>query len=387
MSNADQIQVAVLEEVTWGVTPSANFQLMRVTSESLSQETSTANSAELRPDRQLAGIVRTNVTAGGEMAIEFSYGTFDELLAAGLFAAAWIAEVTVTLTDLSMDDSDNSINTAGGDFVASGYVINQWINVTGFTTNPLANNGLFKIVSVVVGKMVLSNGTVITEAAGASVTAKQGEYIENGVTERSFTIEKNYTDLGSNFALYKGMEVSDWSLSAAVESILTGGFTFTGQKENSATSSPGTGYDPATTTEVMNGVDNITAIKEGNVDFEATEFTIAMSNNLRARSVLGTLGAISLGAGTINVTGTLKAFYETQTLIDKYLNFDSSSLTIQINDSAGNQYVIDIPEVKYSTGTRVAGGQNSDILQDMAWSGVISPTEGKTIRITRFPAI
>ena len=44
----------------------------------------------------------------------------------------------------------------------------------------------------------------------------------------------------------------------------------------------------------------------------------------------------------------------------------------------------DMPKVKYSSGQRVAGGQNSDIIADMEFTAVRCPSENITLRIAKF---
>lgn len=117
-----------------------------------------------------------------------------------------------------------------------------------------------------------------------------------------------------------------------------------------------------------------------------TSLSWSITNNLRARLQVGTLGAISLGKGTIGASGTLQAYFEDETVIDKYLNFTASSLALTYNDADSNKYVVEFPQVKYTDGARVAGGQNQDIIADMSFTAYRDATEGCTMRMVRFPA-
>jgi len=71
-------------------------------------------------------------------------------------------------------------------------------------------------------------------------------------------------------------------------------------------------------------------------------------------------------------------------MIDKYLDFEDSSLAIAFNDADGNAFVLDFPKIVYTSAQRVAGGQNQDIICDMAWEAIADDTEDITIRISKW---
>ena len=114
---------------------------MRLTSESLHQETDTVVSAEIRDDRQIADVVRTKISAAGDLGIELSFDAYDDFLKAALMAADWSAVVEETGATYSMVAADNSINDSASQFVIDGFVANQWIKVSGFTGD-VNNNDL-----------------------------------------------------------------------------------------------------------------------------------------------------------------------------------------------------------------------------------------------------
>ena len=134
----------------------------------------------------------------------------------------------------------------------------------------------------------------------------------------------------------------------------------------------------------MNVVDDLYSILEGASSTDMTSLSLQLQNNLRQQKIVGEVGPDSLAQGTIGLAGTVQAYFESASLMDKYLNFTASSLAVVAEDAAGNAYVIDLPQVKYTSGQRVAGGQNQDIIADMAFSAYRESTEDVTIRIARF---
>lgn len=384
MSDSDRMQLAFIEETTFGeLVTGSDLQVLRHTGESLRQETNTVSSGEIRDDRQVSDVIRTNLNAAGDINLEVSYGAYDDFLKAGLMSAAWSTPVTIgPITTLSASDVDNSINDSGNGLAT--IVANQWVKVSGFTT--AANNGYFKVTSAAAGKIIVSGGTLVTEAAGDSVTIAMGAQVVNGATAVSYNIEKQFADLSNEFAILTGMTVDQLSLDIASDQILTGGFGFLGKREESATSSSGTGYTAAATDDIMNAVDDVTSILENQASFDTVSMSLQLQNNLRSRLQVGSLGAISIGNGVVDLTGTLQAYFESKTIMDKYRNMTATSLTVVIEDGDGNGYVVDMPRVKFTSGQQVAGGQSQDIIADLGFTAFMHATEEVTIRIARFPA-
>jgi len=358
---------------------------LRLVSESLGGENTSVESAEIRDDRQINDVIRTLTRAAGDLNYELSFSAYDHLIEAAFLSAGFSTEVEDISGDttISAANGDNSFNDSANGF--GNYVLNQWIKTAGFAT--AANNGFFKITSAAAGKLIVSGGTLTTEAAGPAITITQGAQVVNGVALRTFSMERQYTDLTNKFEIMKGMAVNQLSMSIQADQIITGAFAFIGKNAASAAASVITGGNKtAPTKAVMAAVDSITAILEGQAAFASTQFSLELVNNLRERLEIGTLGAASIGSGAVGVTGTLQAFFTSETIIDKFLNFTTSTLALVIEDVDGNGYIVDFPRVKYTQGQRVAGGQNTDVLADMTFSAFREPTEDVTIRFARFPA-
>ena len=509
MSDTNRVRLAFAKESTYGAQVVAgNLQRLRLTGESLKQDSTIVNSEEIRDDRQTANIVRTSIGASGAVNLELSHDTYDDLFAAALqsvnvraqgtlsmatkpttgdtitigstvytfkdtmttafdvaigalvsdsqtnlvaainlsgtagteyyagttvhpsvraaaFAAddmvvtakragldgnaiattetltdgtdawdaatlgtttagtGWTASVTITAATIAATASDDSFNDSGVGFGL--YVVGSWIYVSGFAT--AANNGWFKVASATTGKITVANGSAITdEAESQTVTILQVPEMVNGVQLDTFNLEKTYTDLTNILNLYNGMAVNNFNLDIPVDGIITGAFEFLGINETSETSSGAAGYEDPTTTIPMATVNDFDNLFEGNADQVMINFGINITNNLRQRMEAGTLGSASMGAGSLEISGTLQVYFATHALMDKYLDHTESSLAIALKDAAGNGYVIDLPSVRFTNGQRVAGGKDDDVIADMEWSAFMNATEGKTIRIGRLDA-
>lgn len=396
---ADRVKLSFQEESTYGVNPGGTFQELRLTSESLSTVTDTTTSTELRPDRQVTCLIRNGIRVNGGFDFELSYASFDVLLAALLFSADFPVETELLgvngNTEVVITASSGNIQAVG--VFTSSSLVGKWLELSNFSN--AANNTLVKVLSktdndniVVAGLAALADETRAADGAGANGKIDLGSQIENGTNQRSFTFEKHFTDV-TQFAVFLGCVIASFSLNMSADQVITGSFGILGKTENPlAGTTSGGGQTAANTNKPMNAIDNVLGVIEGtpavnaNNEFFPTAFSLSMDNNLRERLVIGELGPQSIGAGKVAVSGTMQAFFNSQAAADKYLNDTETAISAIFSDNAGNRYVIDLPRVKFSNGQKVAGGENSDILLDMAFTAYMHETELTTIRIARFPA-
>lgn len=399
MSDANRVNLAYVVESTYGTTPSGppTLKNVRFTSESLQKKTTTVTSQELRSDRNTTDLIRVDQNAGGDVNFEFSYAAFDDWLEYGLLAdATWPSAV-----DFNVNSATNNITiaTSGSNFtltaassvwISSGLnattSVGKWIRISGMTN--AANNGYAKIVSVTttvltVTQLAMSAGT----QNSGTVAFRQMPEIKTGVTLKSMSIEKAYTDLSSTFAVYTGMCIDSFSLDFAIGAVVKGNFSFIGKNEVSGSSTVGTGSNTAAATNgVLNTVDHITAFMENGSSLSITKLSMSLKNNLRARGQIATLGAVSVGTGAIEVTGSIEAYFTSNTTLDKYRNMTATSLALKILDSAGNAYVIDLPNVKFSDGKAVSTGINTDVFLTLNFTAIMHSTELIAMRIARSTA-
>lgn len=85
MSESNRVKVYYVKETTYGETPAnADWKEIRYTSESLTSSHTNTTSQEVRSDRMTADSVRVSSEAAGDLNIEFSALSFDDLLEAAM---------------------------------------------------------------------------------------------------------------------------------------------------------------------------------------------------------------------------------------------------------------------------------------------------------------
>lgn len=384
MSSADLVKHKYIEEVTLGTTPAAALRLLNVVSSSIDGQIGTTVSNQISAARVETDLIRTEGSTSGDLGIEWSYGAYNDFIE-GAVGSDWNTAFTLTATDISASTADDSFNSVAAAFNTSTILPGYWIKVSGFAN--AANNGIFKVVSVTTAKIVVA-ANLVTEAAGPSVTVK-GQSIRNGVTRKSYTIEREFSDLSNTFVSHTGMVPNTMNLAASVGSIVTGSFGFNGMTTTYATSTVGTGADlSAVSNDVFDPVDSM-----GDVVIDGTVFAgcvrsidLTTTNNTRNTQCLGSLYPTSITLGTLGVTGNIEIYFNNYTMIEKFLNGTSISLSYSFSDSAGNYLVVDMPNVKFNTGTLTGISKNSDVMTSLSFTALYDATAGYAIQFSSLAA-
>jgi len=399
MSDSSSVQLSFVEETAWGEIPADSpivLSEFRFTNESLTQNTETATSEEIRSDRQVSDIIRTQVGAGGDTGIELSFGSHDPLFAGALYDnfSTEVNETGLALT-ISLPSPLNNTgiitNTAGGSpDPFKNIVAGQFLRLSGSLASP-TNDGFYKVVSIGTG----SPQTLVVSPAPASAeviasASLRGQFVKNGVTRKSFQIEKLFSDLSPlQIQRFSGMRVGSMDLNIAPGAIINGSFTFQGKQLVASSTSIGSSTVSLSTDDVMNAVDNITdilidgeTVSDIAACFTNVQFTV--ENNLRDQPCIGSLALGGIGIGRTNVSGTIEAYFRNRVLFDQYLNFTTTSVSFRAT-LAGDSYVFDFPAVKFTSGEVVAGGNDQDVITSLEFEAKRDPTSDFMVAINRIP--
>ncbi len=377
------------------------MQEIKHVSDSLKADTTISRSRQIVSDRMINDIARTDLAVSGDIGIEMSAGMFDDWLIAVIQAAgaSGAFPATGTESDATFDiTTPATIARTGGDFTAAPLSLasggDDWIFLSGYT-DP-ANAGFWKTASVATLAITVETGAapsgnreLATESATASSTIDAGGAASNGTTKRTYSIEKEFSDI-SEFELNLGCAVDQLTVNTNVRNIVEGSFTFQGTSQQSGSATFANSTSPAPNNGVWNAVDDVSILLESNgnqLTNRATQFSFTIANNHRPLPVIGTLGAIDVGVGSFNITGRFQAYFENELMMDKYLNFGDGQFSLCFDDGAGNGYVFDFPSVKITSGQRVIPGQDDDVLVDVEWEAFKDANENIMCKIVKFTGL
>ncbi|MEZ0231899.1 MAG: phage tail tube protein [Methylophilaceae bacterium] len=386
LATTSRVGLRFRKEANWGVTPTTgNHKSLRLVSESLNFNIGTDSSKEIRSDRQTTDLIQISASAEGGFNFELSYGEYDPIFSSAL-QADWVeagtdgeSTMTATFTTTALTAS------AGTPFV--NIEDGQWVSISGAVNE--ANNGIKQVLTKTSSSILTFAASTFTAESGTANLKVSSARLKNGVTQSSFTIEKEFADI-VQFISYRGMMPSQMTLDVQSGSFAGGSFTFLGKDSAQAavTVMPGT-KGASLSYPVMNSVNNVSNILENGAALANTfikSLSLSLDNGLRGQDAIGVLGNVGIGNGNLNLSGSMDIYFADAALYQKFINNTDSSLSFRLSDSAGRGYVFTLPRIKYSNAQIVAGGMNQDVMVSLSWQAIRHPTSGTTIIIDRVGA-
>ncbi len=404
MADASQVKLSFRDELAWGEavdaeSPSRPGREFRFTGETLDFNQESVPSEEIRDDRNVSGFTRVSAESAGDVNIEASFGSHDPLLEGAFFdnwetavdlAGIASPEPTVTVTaNVSSPIQDSTgtiaIPSASPDFFAP-IRVGSFVELSG-TGSPDVDGFYLVTAKPSPGNLTVQPSPAVSTSGKFRVRSSG---IRNGVTFKSFLIEKEFSDI-TQFQSFTGMRVGTWTLTVAPGSLIAGSLSFQG-KTVFAGGVTAFGGSPATepiisATEILNAVDNISDIlidglTPTGVDF--TEITFAIDNQLRPQPAIGSLENVGVGAGQIGMTGTLASYFSNRDLYDKFRSFATVRLSFVATDLTGNSYLFFFPSFKLGTGSTPTPGNNQDVFATFEFQAFRDATLGFAFGLNRF---
>ena len=415
-SSSSYSQLRYLQETTYGVPPSGAPINLRMTGESLEYNITSVTSKEIRSDRQISDLIQTAFSVQGGFNYELSSGEFDPFLQ-GMLQGTWAG---IGTNGVSTGTFDGVISTAGGnDILTAGVaptgadaftnlVKGQWLRLKGSTIgNQNTIVAQVSLTTAPTATVITFQGTPYSTGAatgdGGAAMKISASRLANGSTVRSFTIEKDFTDINQRIG-FSGLIPGKMSMNFASGAIVGGTFDFLGststRNSGSASIFSGATFDgshqisnatASTTNDVMNAITGVNGVLENGVPLAGTfikALKFTADNKLRGQTAIGFKGNAAVVAGTLEVKGDVEVYFADGAMYDKFIANTASSLQWRVTDSFGQGYVITFPKVKYGGGKVAAGAMDQDVMLTLPFTAILdgnaaSPTYNKTFVIDR----
>lgn len=282
------------------------------------------------------------------------------------------------------------------DFTTLGLTVGQWIKIGGTATAnkfaTAANNGFARIRAIAASALTLDSlpvGWSTDSGTGKLIDIWFGDFIKNGTTERSYTIEMQYDGTTpTTYEYYAGSEISTLNFQMDSQAILTSTVGIMGSVATSGTSRFASATTlPAPTEDVMNSSSDVGQFRENGVIVSGPNFimnaSVAIDNTLRMQNAIGSVAAVGIGVGRFQVTGVLNTYFGDTNLLDKVRNNTASSVDFIVKKN-GRAYVIDIPRIKFESGSPTVQGIDTDIMIELNYRGLRHPSLGYTMSMSSF---
>jgi len=204
-----------------------------------------------------------------------------------------------------------------------------------------------------------------------------------GTTPKFFSVE-DYAAVVDQARLFTGLSVSTMGISLAPNQMVTTTFGMVGKDMTiSGTEKTQVAASGAAPFDAYSG-----DIAIGNVGGAAsvaivTSLDFTLTNSFAPTFVIGDASAPSLEYGRAEVEGTLTAYFEDASLINRFLNETETEIEVSVDDPTGaNSYTFTFPRVKINSADVGVDGPTSRMIS-LSFVALYDATEGTNLKITR----
>jgi len=378
LATTSRVQLAYVKETIFGQTPTTgNSKALRMTGESLTYNLSKEVSNEINALRSSASSVPTKAEVSGSVNAEISFAEYDELMAAALQGTWATLGAAGVSTPVDLTFTTTKITAASAPTGSSAFTNlqpGQWFMVKGTGANAAKLFRVSKTVATTATEITLD---VNTPATAGTMTAANlmASRLSNGVTQPSFTLERQIPEVGEYFA-YSGATVSSMKIKVAKSALSTLEFGFMGAGvENAQVSVLPGALAPSKAYDIMSGVSGTvcTVLADGApiAGTYVTSVDLNYDNALRHQGALCKLASVGVGSGTIKCEGNAELYFASGAkffsdfVTNKKIEFVFTSF-----DTSGNGYVFTLPACTVDKYEVTAGGKDQELMAKIMVTGL-----------------
>jgi len=318
-------QVTYKVETTYGVAPvAAAAQALRRVTSSLDLTKDTYQSAEMRPDFQMADFRHGLRKTGGTINGELSAKTYADFMAAVL-KKDFVAGVVVANASITIGGAAGAwtITRAAGSWLTDGVKVGDVVRLTAGAFDAANMNKNIQVTAVTalgLTGIVLNASPLVTQGPIASATltvvGKKAFTPQTGHTDKSFTLEHWFPEVPRS-ELFTGSKVSKVTITLPATGMATIAVEFSGKNRTKGAAQYFTNPTPVTVTGTMaavNGVVKVGPASNGTITSATIEITAAQSSE----PGIGSNTADQAATGRVIVTGQITAKFDSAGLDDLF---------------------------------------------------------------------
>jgi hypothetical protein len=349
--------------------------------ESLKGDEDIEPSNVIRDDRMKDPGRRTGEGASGSIPVPLRYSDFDEWLGYVIFDSAWSSETTVvSATACSITASTGTFAIDDGTWTNTP-TVGSIVKVTGSANSD--TNTYYKIATSSSSEFTVDNKDDLTDEAGVSLTITELAQVTNGTSLNTIDIEREHNGI-TKFELYSGLGIDGFSMSIPEQGYITCSFDFVGQQEeaNDATVGDGSPNSMSTNDDMIES--DVKYLLDAYSSVNVRSMNLNISNSLGGKQKVGQINPFGLDYARIEITGDMEVYFSDHTIKDKFVAGTASNLLFAIEDSDGNAYVFDLPNIKYTDDDTNNDSEEGDVMENVSFEGYADTTEEVAIRIAKY---
>lgn len=202
-----------------------------------------------------------------------------------------------------------------------------------------------------------------------------------GTSLRSMTIEERSLDI-SQYRRFTGCVVSQLQVTCQVNATVNASATIVGSNMTTSTSPLDASITPYSINDPFDTYSGA-VLENGSPIAAITSADFTIDNGVSPTFVLGSAATPQLEYGRSRITGTIQAYFENLTLMNKFINETESSLQINMTTPSGaDTYTFLFPRIKYNGGSVPISNEQSRII-NMPFAALYDPVEQTMLKLTK----
>lgn len=206
----------------------------------------------------------------------------------------------------------------------------------------------------------------------------------NGITPKSFTIQKKQSDgVTSIYTLFNGMIVNTVNTSLAAQDRINIDFGFVGKGGSMPAGLTGTVADP-TTSDMMEASSGFTleSFLASPVP-DVMDFALSIDNGLVGRPKAGSKDLVRIGANQCRVTGSASMYFKNKNVAEMFINDTKGEIQFLVGETGKGQYRITCPNVTITDSDHFSTGNGEEVMLNITWKADYDDVIEGTIEIER----
>jgi len=382
-SQGSRSGLSYVAESSFGVTPgSPALVQLPYNTHSLEMTKDRVTGNDIQPDRMLRVDRHGNRQAGGDIVVDLRKADYDPLLESAFMSTFADSATIATLT------ATGSAGVATLTFATQTippFPVGSAITVAGVT--PSGYNGTYTVTACTATSVSYANATTGSQTVAGTI---KNRALKIGSTAKSFTIEDAAADI-AQFRLFTGMTVNTVAISIKPNAMIAATFSMIGKDMAISGTSVDPTKDASSTNQPFDSYSGAMAIGNASATGGLTSVAIitgidfSVTNSLAPTFVVGSATTPQLEFGMATVEGTITAYFEDASLINRFVNETTSAFQVTVNDPSGaSNYTFHFPRVKIN-GASVPVDNPTSRIVTLPFVALYDTAENSSVEIIRNP--
>jgi hypothetical protein len=267
------------------------------------------------------------------------------------------------------------------DFTTLGLQPGMWLKIDSTTTingfATAANNDWIRISGTITATSIpcdnLPSGWSVDAGAAKTIAVYFGDYIQNGTTQTSLTIERGFMDqVTPTYIVNTGMVVNEYDINITSKAVITGTVNFLGMGGSQSTVALDASTDALQTGVSMAANANVGRVAEAGAALTspnwAKSLKFKIANNNRQLEAVDSTSPVGINSGECTITGTMETYFGSNSLLTKFYAGTTTAINSRVVKSS-QALIWQFPRVTYKgNGNPQATGKNTDIMASFDFS-------------------